>query len=201
MAKSNPEVEFIKIGEFSVVLIKTMPMRIEAKIIFDREHISQKLVFTLMDMAHKHGFGCSSPKFGLPDKDSMTFLVGLILPTQRSLKKYLTKMSSCLEEISEFVKDFIKQLNFTNLDISMFSEIEASRLFPEQLAAIRDQFYHGSWEEYFEDLLEEGKEDEAEIVARCVEFESLNKKDVGLVGHKLDSVLQYFDKQISTQSN
>lgn len=176
------------------MLLKTRPARLETKVIFQRDDISQKLVFMMMDISHKYGFGCSSPKFSLPDADSMTFLVGIVVPNQRSLDKYLVRLYACLQEISEFMQDFKQQLNFDRVDLSMFEGVDAEDVYPEQLAAIRDQSHGGSWQSFYDSLLQEGRKAEADIVARCVRFEEANRKDVGLVGHKLDYMLQTFSK-------
>lgn len=197
MRKKRDEikVEAIDLEEFTVLLVKSRPPRLEAKVIFGKEHISQKLVFTLMDISHKHGFGCSSPKFGLPYEDAMTFLIGTPIPTQKSAGNYLSKMYECLLEITEFSNDFIKQLDFTRLDLTMFADADVENIFPEQLAAIRDQNYDGSWKEFYRDLVDEGQDEEADIVVKCIKFEELNKKDIGLVGHKLEYIFQGLEKK------
>lgn len=202
-SKKGISVEIIELGEFQALLVKSRPVRLEAKVIFSRDDISQKLVFMMMNMSHKYGFGCSSPKFNLPDEDSMTFLIGTVLSNQRSLDKHLVRLYACLQEISEFAEDFRQQLNFDCLDLSMFEGVDAEDIYPEQLAAIRDQNHGGSWQSFYDFLVKEGKTAEADLVARCVRFEETNGKDMGLVGHKLDYVLQTFNKlpAASTKSN
>lgn len=192
--RKNISVEIIELGEFEALLVKARPARLETKVTFSRDDISQKLVFMMMDMSHKYGFGCSSPKFNLPDEDSMTFLVGTVISNQRSLEKHLVRLYSCLQEMSEFMQDFKQQLDFDRLDLSMFEGVDAEDVYPERLAAMRDQNYGGSWQGLYDALIAEGKSDEADIVARCVRFEQINGKDVGLVGHRLDYILQTFGK-------
>jgi hypothetical protein len=184
-------IEILEMGEFEILHIFGTPQRIESKIIFDRENISQKLIFTLMEISHNHGFGCSPPYFR--DSD-MVFLVGTILPTKKSVNKYSKKLYNCLLEIVEFSNKFIKQLDFSQLDLSMFVNMDVEEFSPEQIAAVRDQHYDGSWEDFYEDLLGKDKELEADIVRRCVKFEKINQKDIGLVGHKLSYIVQILDE-------
>ena len=193
-SKKDIDVEILKLGDFEVLLVKTKPARLETKVVLLRDNISQKLIFSLINISHKHGFGCSSPKFGLPDEDSMSFLIGTIISNQRSINRYLIRFYECLEEVTEFVEEFSQQLNFDRLDLSMFEGMSIEDIYPEQLAAIRDQNYGGSWESFYDKLIDQGKTIEADVVARCVQFEEVNDKDVGLVGHKLDYFLQTFNK-------
>lgn len=183
------DVELIKVKGFVMLHVLSDPERIESKVVFDRDNISQKLIFTLMDISHQHGFGCSSPHFNGPEDPTMTFLVGSILPTKRSLNKYIKRMYVCLEDIKDFSDDFNKQLDFSQLDLTMFVDMDPIDFYPEQIAAIRDQHFGGSWRDFKEALLAENKEAELEVVDRCVEFEKLNKKDIGLVGHKLNYII------------
>lgn len=203
MSKSEYKIDLLDVEDFKVLLINSKPPRIEAKVIFDRDHISQKLIFTLMEITHEHGFGCSPPHFNGPDDSSMTFLIGYILPSKRSLKKHLERIRECLDEVKTFANDFTQQLDFSQLDISMFHKIELSGFYPEHLAAVRDQNYNGSWKEFYEAMVSEDREDEAEIVQRCMEFEEINSKDMGLVGHKLGFMLHMLEQvpPISSDAN
>jgi hypothetical protein len=203
MSKSEYKIDLLDVEDFKVLLINSKPPRIEAKVIFDRDHISQKLIFTLMEITHEHGFGCSPPHFNGPDDSSMTFLIGYILPSKRSLKKHLERIRECLDEVKTFANDFTQQLDFSQLDISMFHKIGLSGFYPEHLAAVRDQNYNGSWKEFYEAMVSEDREDEAEIVQRCMEFEEINSKDMGLVGHKLGFMLHMLEQvpPISSDAN
>lgn len=203
MSKSEYKIDLLDVEDFKVLLINSKPPRIEARVIFDRDHISQKLIFTLMEITHEHGFGCSPPHFNGPDDSSITFLIGYILPSKRSLKKHLERIRGCLDEVKTFANDFTQQLDFSQLDISMFHKIELSGFYPEHLAAVRDQNYNGSWKEFYEAMVSEDREDEAEIVQRCMEFEEINSKDMGLVGHKLGFMLHMLEQvpPISSDAN
>lgn len=183
-------------GGFKVIHVLSKPPRLEAKIIFDRDHISQKLIFTLMDISHAHGFGCSKPQFGNVDDSDMIFLIGTILPSSRSLDKYLARLNGCLTEMRDFAQEFMRQLDFSQLDISMFSGLDADvEIYPEQLAALRDQLYNGSWEDFHEAMRQEGREDMADIALQCMKFEDQNDKDLGFVGHKLGYMLDLLSNQ------
>jgi len=180
----------IKVGQFSVLHVLSNPERIESKIVFDRDNISQKLIFTLMDISHRHGFGCSAPKFNGPVDPSMTFYIGTELPTKKSLNRCTKKMYECLVDISNFAKSFNEQLDFSTLDLTMFVGINTYNFYPEQFAAIRDQHFNGSWATFKKTLLTENKEVEADMIERCKKFEKKNKKDIGLVGHKLSYMIE-----------
>ena len=176
--------------DYKILYISSKPPVIEAKVIFDRDHISQKLIFILMEITHKHGFGCSQPTFGDEQDSNMTFFIGTVLPSSRSLKTYLERIHACLKDVDIFSKEFIKQLDFSRLDLSMFSDLNKDfEIFPEQLAALRDQLYNGSWTDFKKAMDLEGREDMAEMAIRCMNFEENNNKDIGLVGHKLSYIL------------
>jgi hypothetical protein len=191
-------VEVIEIEEFKVRYIKSNPPHLEAKIIFNRDHISQKLVFTMMNIAHIHGFSCSAPVFRNVEDGSMTFIVGTILPSARSKDKYLKRILGCLYDIREFSELFSKQLDFSRLDLTMFGGIDIDAFYPEQLAAVRDQHYNGSWKKFRKALEEEQRFEEADVITKCYEFEKINKKDMGLVGHKLGYMLNMLSEGLGS---
>ena len=198
MAKSDKyKVEQIN-AEFKILHIYSNPQRLEAKIIFDRDHISQKLIFTLMEISHTHGFGCSPPYFKGPEDTGMTFLIGCVISNKRSINAYVKRMENCLLEIQNFANNFSKQLDFSMLDVSMFGEIDIESFFPEHLAALRDQNYKGSWKRLYNALIKEDRDEEADMVSCCIEFEKANGKDMGLVGHKLGHLLNMLDQVLPT---
>jgi len=188
----------IEVEGFKIIYVRSNPPRLVAKIVFDRDHISQRLVFTMMNLAFAHGFGCSAPIFKNAKNNSMTFIVRAILPSARSKEKYIQKVLDCLYDIKEFSELFSKQLDFSRLDLTMFGEIDLDRFYPEQLAAVRDQHYGGSWKRFREALEEEQRFEEADVVAKCYEFERINKKDIGLVGHKLGYMLNMLDESLGS---
>ena len=132
MKQDKIDIETINVEGFVILHVLSKPPRIETKVVFDRDNISQKLLFTLMDISHDHGFGCSSPYFNGPNDPSMTFLIGTYLPTNRSLKKYVKRMYDCLLDIKDFADDFNAQLDFSQLDLTMFSDVDPIDLYPEQ---------------------------------------------------------------------
>ena len=197
---NNFDVEIIKIDDFEILHILSNPNRIEGKVILKRDDISQKLIFTLMELTHAHGFGCSPPIFQGPDRPEMIFLVGTDLPTKRSLNKYKGKMHECLLDINSFIESFRKQVNFDIVDLSMFSNIDMKKYYSEQMAATRDQYFNGSWEQYYDSLVDGNKLEEAEMVEKCVKFEEANEKDIGFVGYKLDNMLRMLSEMKSEKN-
>jgi hypothetical protein len=143
MTQDKIDIEVVKLEEFVMLHVLSTPPRIESKVVFDRDNISQKLIFTLMDISHDHGFGCSQPHFSSPEDPTMTFLIGTILPTKKSFNKYAKRMYGCLADIKDFSNDFNKQLDFSQLDLTMFSDLDPIDFYPEQIAAIRDQHFGG----------------------------------------------------------
>ena len=198
MVKDSANIELIPVNGFKILYFKTNPPRMEAKVIFDRDNISQRLIFTLMNITHAHGLGCSAPTFKGIDDPAMTFLIGTILPSARSKKKYVEKLHACLLDIQEFSQLFIEQLDFSRLDLTMFADLDVDAFYPEQLAAIRDQHYGGSWEKFFKAMQEEQRFEEAEVVEKCHEFEKINGKDIGLVGHKLNYMLNMLEEGLGS---
>jgi hypothetical protein len=153
---------------------------------FDAAQLSQKLIFQLMEISWKHGFGCAPPQFGLPDdEDRLIFSIGTSLPSSRSIRKYSARLQRCLIEIRDFADDFARQLNFRNLDLSMFEGLSYAEFDPQYLAALRDQNYNGSWTAFQKDMARHGRLEEADVVDRCRRFEETNEKDMGLIGAKL----------------
>jgi hypothetical protein len=198
--KKDYEIESIEIGDFRVLHIFSNPPRIEAKVVFDRDDISQKFIFTLMEISHLHGFGCSPPFFS--DTDStMTFLIGTILPSKKSFNKYQNRIVDCLARIHLFSKEFQKQLDFSMLDVSMFTNVNLDDFSPQNLVAIKDQVYDGDWDKYYQDMIDENRSEDAELIQKCMVFEETNKKDIGLVGHKLSYMLHMLDQFPLKNSN
>ena len=101
----------------------------------------------------------------------------------------------------EFADDFTRQLDFSKLDLTMFHGTDTSDIYPEQLAAIRNQYYDGSWKNFHKAMKKEGRNGEAEIIDKFMTFEQKNKKDIGLVGFKLGYILQLLDDNIETGWN
>lgn len=188
-------INVLKLGKFKVLRFNSSPPRLEAKIILDRDNISQKLIFTLMEITHQYGFACSPPSFKNFDSPEMIFLVGTISTGFLSTKKILNRLYLCLEAIDNFLKSFNKQLDFTKVDISMFGGIDLSQFRPTEIAAVRDQHYNGSWRDFKKALTQSGRNEEAEVIDKCIIFEEENKKDLGLVGHKLGRTLYMIENQ------
>ena len=180
--------QIIDIGRFKAFYFGSAPPRIEAAVVFDGQTLSQKLVFQLMDISWRHGFGCSAPQF--EDKGDLVFSIGTTLPSSRFLRKYATKLNKCLEELADFSADFARQLDFSTLDVSMFEGLDPAGLDLSLIAAVRDQQYSGSWEAFRRAMKESGREEEAVVVERCHEFEKINGKDIGLIGNKLLDTLE-----------
>jgi len=87
----------------------------------------------------------------------------------------------------------MKQMDFSKLDLSMFNG--SVPFDPSLLAAVRDQHYGGSWDAFKKDMMDEERPTEAEIVARCQQFEQANSKDIGLVGQQLESTLSMLEEE------
>lgn len=165
------------------------PPRLEAAVAFDADHFSQKLVFRVMDITHKHGFACSAPQFGRGESEGkLVFCVGIPLASKRSLPKALSRMGGCLAELAEFHAEFLRQMDFSRLDLSMFQG-SPEDLDPAFMATVRDQHYGGSWDAFRDDMVSENRREEAEIVERCRLFEKANGKDIAFVGDQLEYML------------
>ena len=175
--------QIIDIGRFKAFYFGSAPPRLEAAIVFDGQNLSQKLVFQMMDISWRHGFGCSAPQF--ENKGDLVFSIGTTIPSSRSLKRYTAKLNECLEELADFSADFARQLDFSILDVSMLVDLDSTDLDVSLISAVRDQQYGGSWEIFQRAMRESGREGEAIVIERCHEFEKINGKDIGLIGDKL----------------
>ena len=200
MKNTKIKTEVIRLDEkFDIMFIQSVPPRIEAKLEFDKNHISQKLIFTLMQISHFHGFGCSPPFFGETKSQTMSFLIGTIVPSRRAIKRHLERMHSCLIDLFNFVEMFNRQLDFSTLDLSMLDGIYVGDV--ERIAAVRDQHYDGSWEQLRDSLKEDGFPEAAEVAMRLMMFEEANGKDIGLIGFKLNFVLDSLYSKIAEDKN
>lgn len=179
--------QIIDIGRFRALLFGSTPPRLEATVVFDGHTLNQKLVFQMMDISWRHGFGCSAPQFG--EKGDLVFSIGTVLPSPRSLRRYSSKLAACLEEVADFSAEFARQLDFSKLDVSMFGDLDPASLDLAFIAAVRDQQYNGDWNRFLRAMLEKGRKEEAKVVERCRDFERTNGKDIGLIGNKLLDVL------------
>lgn len=175
--------QIVNIGRFQAFYFGSSPPRLETTVVFDGQTLSQKLVFQMMDISWRHGFGCSAPQF--EDEGSLAFSIGTILPSSRSLRRYASKLHSCLKELADFSADFARQLDFSTIDISMFADLDPTALDLSLIAAVRDQQYDGNWDRFLRAMVNKGRKEEAQVVERCRDFEQANKKDIGLVGNKL----------------
>lgn len=182
------KIDTIQLDKFEVMLINSSPPRIEAKLEFDKQHAFQKLFFSLMSISHNHGFGCSAPFFGEKEEKSMSFLIGTVVSSKRSVAKVLKRLHACLVEIVSFSEAFISQLDFSKIDLSMFEGFFIADV--EKIVSLKDQFYGGSWQELKDSLEKDGLADAIGTISALEEFERVNEKDLGLVAHKLSSILQ-----------
>lgn len=179
--------DVLKAGKYKIVKIASTPPRLEAKIILDKYNLSYRLICIMMETTHQHGFSCSPPL--VKENRDVIFLVGTILPNRLYLKKYLNRMENCLNDLTEFFEYFTCQLDFSNVDVSMFSGIDLENFRSTEILAVRDQHHNGSWEDFIKYLEKKNKLDEIEVLNKCMIFEVKNKKDLSLVGHKLDDTL------------
>lgn len=185
--KKEIKPEILELENFKVIFFNSNPPRMEAKIEFDKNHFSQKLIFTLMDIAFSFGVGCSKPFFGEKEEDAMFFLLRIFVNSKRNMKAQKERMNACLLEILDFSKEFAAQMDFSKIDLSMFDgSVEGD---VEKLSLIRDQIYKGSWDEFYNVMEREGYEDAAKMVIMLKKFEEKNQKNVGFVGHKLNYLL------------
>jgi len=186
--------EIIKIDDFEVLFFNNSPPRLEAKIQFDRSHVSQKLIFKMMSITHLHGIGCSEPVFGRKEDGTMNFFVGIVVSSRKNITKHLQRMKGCLIDIFIFLSEFRRQLDFSTIDLSMFDGIVMGDV--EKVAAVRDQVYRGSWKDFIEALSLEGYNEAADVAFRLEKFEQVNNKDLGYVGFKLNLLLDsLFEEQ------
>jgi hypothetical protein len=179
--------QIVDVGRFKAFYFGSIPPRLEAAVIFDGETVNQKLIFQLMDISWRHGFGCSAPHF--EEDGNMVFSVGTTLPSSKSLQRYSVKLNKCLEELADFSVEFARQLDFSTLDISMFVNLDIEELDLSLIAIVRDQKYNGNWDAFYRAMKESGRDEEAQAVECCQEFEKINGKDIGLIGGKLIDTL------------
>jgi len=172
---------------------ESSPPRLEVAITFDADNYSRKLLFRLMDITHSHGFACAAPRFveDAEGEQQMLFSIGTNLPSSRSLKKYSKKLCACLDDVFAFNDEFVRQLDFSLLDMSMFDGVDLYEFDPMTMATIRDQHYSGSWDEFRQDMLDDDRKDDAELIDRCEKFEKVNEKDMALVGAHLEHLLDH----------
>ncbi len=192
------KIDTIQLDKFEVMLISSSPPRIEAKLEFDKQYAFQKLFFSLMAISHNHGFGCSPPFFGGKEEQSMSFLIGTVVSSKRSIAKVLKRLHACLVEIVSFSESFVSQLDFSNVDLSMFEDFFIADV--EKIVSLKEQFYGGSWQELKDSLEEDGLTDAVVTISALEEFERVNEKDLGFVAHKLSGILQsmfYREEDIS----
>ena len=195
------EYQVVKVGNYNIQYYKKIP-KLEANILFEKDHLSQKLIFSLMKITYDNGLSCSPPQFKNVNSENLYFSISLVLSSTRSYKRALERMHNCLIDITNFSKEFLKQLNFDHLDISMFEPEDVDVLFPEQLATLRDQQYEGSWEKMYEELERFKQYDDAELIKKCMEFEIKNNKDLGFVGYKLNYFLELIaEKENKVEAN
>lgn len=188
----------VEIGDFKAWYFDTKSPRLESVFSFPRDHFSQKLVYSVMNIAHKHGFACAAPVFGNESNpDQVIFCLGAELPSSKSIRKYSAKIGSCLADIARFSEDFSKQLDFSIVDLSMFGGVDFDYFDPLMLATVRDQHYDGLWEKFHKDMMEDDREEDADLITRCKVFEDKNGKDIALVSAQLDETLSMVEDALA----
>jgi len=192
----------LEIGNHKVEYFNSNPSRMESKVLFDVNSISQKLIFSVMNITHKYGIGCSAPKFKGIDDQEMTFLLSEVISDCDDTNVYLNRFESCLDEIDKFKSYLETQLNFDKLDLSMFNDIITYDVFLTELASVKDQHYDGCWDAFKASMIDSGKLDEAKILGVCKKFEEVNKKDLALIGYKVEDLLTaYYEHDLSSNSD
>lgn len=154
----------------------------------------------MMDISWKHGFGCSAPRFQDADQ-KVLFSIGTVMPSERSLIRCSKRLQACLYDVAHLAADFARQMDFSRLDLSMFSDVDIQEFDPQLMAALRDQQYGGDWQKFKQAMEDSGREFEAKMVERCQEFEVSNSKDMGLVGNKLMHAIASLDDSAGKDLN
>ena len=201
MGKNETTLDILEVGPYKVLKFNSKPPRLEAQIVFDRDDLSQKLIFTIMDISYGHGFACSPPNYKDANDPNMSFLIGTIIPNRFLFKKHLHRLVMCLDDIDAFLKYFTNQLDFSKIDLSMFGGLDLQQFNPSEIAAVKDQHFNGSWVEFKTAMLLENKMETASVVEKCMAFEKQNNKDLGLVAHKLDQTLFMIENQHQDKTN
>jgi hypothetical protein len=184
-------IEEIVVEEFTFQFIDMKNPRIEAQLLLNKEDLVPKFLYKLMELSHLHGFGCSAPFF-YESGASVSLFIGTKIEQKYDFDFYAQKLLICIREVKKFIEYFSNQINFSNVDISMFTDIDPNYFYPDQLATIRDQNYQGSWNGFIKDI-ENNTEYDTQLIKKCIDFEKINNKDLGFVGLKLSSLLLSFD--------
>jgi hypothetical protein len=168
--------------------------QLEAYVIFNRQVISQRLIFLIMEMTFKYGISCSNPKFSNAS-DTMCFKLSSPIYHSATLKRIQINFENCIREIKDFQKDLQRQLDFSKLDLTIFQGVDTSLFYAEHFSAVVNQYYSGDWNSYLNDMISQGRDMEAQFIEICMAVEQQCNVDIGLVGHALN---EYLDQIGST---
>jgi hypothetical protein len=184
---------------YSMFRINSKPPKLEAKIAFNVKDMSQQLIFRIMNITHRRGISCSSPS--IANDNDVIFLVGTFINGIFGQKKSVRILEKCLDDLKEFINDFDTQLDFSRADLSMFENVNLPKIDVMEIIAVRDQYFNGSWIVFRDEIIESGVADGVDIIDSCIEFEAINNKDLGLVGHKLAETLTILSGHLSKESH
>ena len=198
----NVPAKLIEIEEFKAWVFDIKPPRMESAYAFNIMNYSQKMIFKMMGITHKHGFSCSAPMFGDKEHENeVVFSIGCVLPSKKSLNKYSKRMYECLKDIAKFDKELKRQNDFSVVDLSMFTDLDLEYFDPQIFSSIRDETYNGSWDLFYDDMIKNENNASAQIIVKCVQFEEVNDKDIALVGNQLDQALSIVEEILSKKND
>lgn len=128
-------------------------------------------------------------------------------PTRKKLAYAVGRLGSCMHAINAVIADIEKCLNLTNLDLSMFNDVELFMFNPQRLGE-QKALVHGSWKAYEKYILARNEhnpnaaraDETIDDLQACEAFELANNLLLAEVG---DVVLQeiIWNKKMSDSAN
>lgn len=187
----NHKKGFIKIlfSDLSQILLsldkKTNTLRLETTVIFDVDVLNLKTFSNIAHMAMISGFAIS----GVVPTANKCVKVYLGKDTERALSigKELRLMEKVLKQILQYLQNRVYQANATELDLSMFSQIDLYGFDPRTLGEQKD-FIYLSWQNFIDEVSQAQSFSVAEVATTveeliaCAEFEDKNNMSLSEVG-------------------
>lgn len=177
------KVAIIKLGKQEALLSLDEFPRMEAAIIFDASIINLHTYSNINLYANL--YGCITSQIHTQENKKIKIVFKRLVDIKR-IKYCIRQMHKCIQSCTIYLTERLKQQELTNLDLSMFEELDISSFDPKSLGE-KKEFIYKSWQNFIVDAAQSTSSNKelSELVSElnaCSEFEQRNKMRLSEIG-------------------